>query len=127
MMQYRIAKGLNLLALLGLAIGMGACSTLARKNDTGVVVAKRAQIRSSTAVVAADLLEISRGDTVDVLDSTTVQETGERWLLVRARNEDSTEGWIEARNVLPNSVLEQSKQLAEKDKEIPSQATGQRR
>jgi hypothetical protein len=127
MMQHRIAQGFNLLALLGLAIGMGACSTLARKNDTGVVVAKRAQIRSSTAVVAADLLEISRGDTVDVLDTTTVQETGERWLLVRARNEDSTEGWIEARNVLPNSVLEQSKQLAEKDKDIPSQATGQLR
>ena len=38
------------------------CQTLAKQNDTGVVVARRAQIRSSTAVVAADLLEVNRGD-----------------------------------------------------------------
>jgi hypothetical protein len=106
---------------------LAGCSTLARKNDTGVVVAKRAQIRSSTAVVAADLLEVTRGDKIEVLDSVNVQETGERWLLVRAENEDATEGWIEARNVLPANVLDQSRQMAEEDKTVPAQATGQLR
>ena len=42
----------SVLALMG-------CSTLARQSSTGVVVSRRAQIRSSTAVVAADLLQVN--------------------------------------------------------------------
>jgi hypothetical protein len=126
-MEMRIVSGLKLLVIIGLATSVVACSQLARKNETGVVVAKRAQLRSSTAVVAADLLEVSRGDVLEVLDTSTVQETGERWLLVRAKNDESTEGWIEAVNLLPQTVLDQTKQLAEKDKDIAAQATGQLR
>lgn len=110
----------------------GGCSTLAKRDDTGVVVAHRAQIRSSTAVVAADLLEVNRGDVVDILDSVEVQDPSdntrkETWLRVRAHDEESTEGWIESRNVMPNDVLEQSRTIAEEDKGIPAQATGQLR
>jgi hypothetical protein len=105
---------------------------LAKENDTGVVVARRAQIRSSTAVVAADLLEVNRGDMVDILSFQDVQDPTdnskkERWLRVQAHDEDSTEGWIESRNVMPDEVLQSSKRLAEEDKEIPAQATGQLR
>ena len=62
-----------LIILMPLALCAG-CSTLAKRNDTGVVVARRAQIRSSTAVVAADLLEVSRGDTLDIIDFQDVQD-----------------------------------------------------
>ncbi len=62
-----------LIVLMPLALCMG-CSTLAKRNDTGVVVARRAQIRSSTAVVAADHLEVSRGDTLDIIDFQDVQD-----------------------------------------------------
>lgn len=108
------------------------CSTLAKPDDTGVVVARRAQIRSSTAVVAADLLEVNRGDVVDILDSVDVPDPDdntrmETWLRVRAHDEESSEGWIESRNVMPNKVLEDSRALAEEDKDIPAQATGQLR
>src|SRR5918993_3948339 len=108
------------------------CQTLASRNSTGVVVANRAQIRSSTAVVAADLLQVNRGDVVDILDSTDVTDPSdntrkERWLRVKARDEDATEGWIEARNVMPDDVLEQSRKLAEEDKDVPAQASGQLR
>ncbi len=97
-----------------------------------MVVARRAQIRSSTAVVAADLLEVNRGDTVEILDSDDVQDPTdstrkERWLRVRARDEENTEGWIEARNIMPDDVLEASRKLAEEDKGVPAQATGQLR
>ena len=51
----------------------------------------------------------------------------ERWLRVRAHDEESTEGWIEARNVMPEEVLEASREIAEEDKDIPPQATGQLR
>ena len=120
---------LLILAALGFAQG---CKTLAKQTDTGVVVARRAQIRSSTAVVAADLLEVNRGDAVDILDFQDVQDPTdnskkERWLRVQAHDEDSTEGWIESRNVMPDEVLQTAKKLAEEDKGIPAQATGQLR
>src|SRR5258705_10348178 len=108
------------------------CQTLAQRNTSGVVVARRAQIRSSTAVVAADLLQVNRGDEVDILDSADVSDPSdntkkERWLRVKARDDDATEGWIESRNVMPEDVLDASKKLAAEDSGIPAQASGQLR
>jgi hypothetical protein len=114
----------RLLLLLLVALGVSACSTIAGKETTGVVIARRAQVRSSIAVVAADLSEVTRGDSLDILDSATA-ENGERWLRVRAHDAERTEGWIEARNVMPQELLERSRKLAEEDKDIPAQATGQ--
>jgi hypothetical protein len=124
-----ICKCLLVLVALTLA---GGCKTLAKQSDTGVVVARRAQIRSSTAVVAADLLEVNRGDAIDILDFQDVQDPSdnskkERWLRVQAHDEDNTEGWIESRNVMPDEVLQASKKLAEEDRGTPAQATGQLR
>jgi hypothetical protein len=120
-----------LLGLMAVALCAG-CSTLAKRSDTGVVVARRAQIRSSTAVVAADLLEVSRGDTLDILEFQDVQDPSdnskkERWLRVQAHDDESTEGWIESRNVMPDDVLKNSKKLADEDKNVPAQALGQLR
>lgn len=92
-------------------------------NETGTVIAKRAQIRSSYAVVAADLLEVKRGQILDVLEKTEFEKT--IWYRVRARDEDSTEGWIEAQNIITGEALEKSKKLAEEDKDSQPQATGQ--
>jgi len=119
------------LALLVLLIGIG-CSTLANKGNTGFIVARSAQIRSSTAVVAADLLEVNRGDVLDILDSIDVPDPSdnskkERWYRVRARDTDRTEGWIEARNMMLDKVVESSQKLANEDKAITGQATGQLR
>ena len=124
-----IFRGFLVVALLGVSAG---CNTLAKRNDTGVVVARRAQIRSSTAVVAADLLEVNRGEEVDILDFQDVLDPSdntkrERWLRVQARDGDSTEGWIESRNVMLDEVLQASKKLAEEDSNVPAQAAGQLR
>jgi hypothetical protein len=120
-----------LLMVMVAALSQG-CKTLAKQNDTGVVVARRAQIRSSTAVVAADLLEVNRGDAVEILDFQDVQDPTdnskkERWLRVQAHDEENTEGWIESRNVMPDEVLQAARKLADEDKGIPAQATGQLR
>jgi hypothetical protein len=112
-------------AVLAIACCLSGCNTLAKKGSTGVVVARRAQIRSSTAVVAANLLEVARNDQVDILDTVTVQDTGEKWLRVRGHDEENTEGWIEARNIMPDTVLESSVKLRDEDKDTPAQATGQ--
>jgi hypothetical protein len=125
----KFSKTLFVFALLLLSLG---CSTLANKSSTGVIVARRAQIRSSTAVVAADLLQVNRGDTIDILEFTDVTDPSdnsrkERWLRVRARDTDTTEGWIEARNVMPDDVLKESEKLAAEDKDVTAQGTGQLR
>jgi hypothetical protein len=125
----RFSKTIFVFALLLLSV---SCSTLANKSSTGVVVARRAQIRSSTAVVAADLLQVNRGDVVDILEFTDVTDPSdntrkERWLRVKARDTDTTEGWIEARNVMPDDVLKESEKLAAEDRDVPAQATGQLR
>jgi hypothetical protein len=118
------------LSLLLPALLLTGCSTLANRSNTGTVVARSAQIRSSTAVVAADLLERNRGDVIDILDSIDIPDPNdnskkERWYRVRAHDEDKTEGWIEARNIMLEKVLENARKLAEEDKGIQAQATGQ--
>lgn len=126
MSDQRKIRTLNIILLLTIAFAGVGCNTLAKKDETGVVIARRAQVRSSVAVVAADLVEVNRGDVVDILDSVDV-EGGERWLRVRAHDEENTEGWIEARNIMPLDVLDRARKLAEEDKDTPVQATGQLR
>src|SRR6266852_6611956 len=121
-----LARSLALLPALLLA----GCSTLANKSNTGVVVVRSAQILSSTAVVSANLLEVNRGDIVDILDQVDVPDPSdnarkERWYRVRAHDEQKTEGWIEARNIIPDKVLESARKLADEDKGLQAQATGQ--
>ena len=127
--KMRLVKMILILAHAVLLVG---CSAIAQRSSSGVIVARRAQIRSSTAVVAADLLQVNRGDQVDIMDSVDVTDPNdntrkERWLHVRGHDEDSTEGWIEARNVMPEEVLDSSKKLAKEDEGVPAQATGQLR
>src|SRR2546423_13910461 len=123
-------QGLKTALIILAALLSGACSAIASRNNTGVVVARSAQIRSSTAVVAADLLEVSRGDAIDILDTVDIPDPSdnskkERWFRVRARDQEKTEGWIEARNIMPESVLDKARSLADEDKSIQPQATGQ--
>jgi hypothetical protein len=100
-------------------------SSLVGLTETATVIANTAQIRSSYAVVAADLLEVKRGDKLDILEKMEFEKI--LWYRVRANDEDNTEGWIEAQNVITNDLLEKSKKLAEEFKDLPPQAAAQLR
>jgi hypothetical protein len=100
-------------------------STIVGLSDSATVIAKTAQVRTSYAVVAADLLEVKRGDRLDVIDQVEFEKV--LWYRVRARDEEKTEGWIEAQNVITNDVLERSRSLAEEFKDQSPQAAGQLR
>jgi hypothetical protein len=104
---------------------VGGFSTAFGLSDTATVIAKTAQIRTSYAVVAADLLEVKRGDRLDVIDQVEFERV--LWYRVRARDEAKTEGWIEAQNVIVSDVLDKSRELADKFKDSPPQAAGQLR
>lgn len=128
----------RILATILLAVGifnLSACSTLDSTigyfskavglTDTATVISKTAQIRTSYAVVAADLLEVKRGERLDVLDQMEFEKVF--WYRVRARDEDQTEGWIEAQHVITNEVLEKSQKLAESFQNQSPQAAGKLR
>ena len=100
-------------------------TSLVGLNETATVIAKTAQIRSSYAVVAADLLEVKRGEKIDILEQVEFDKV--LWYRVRAHDEDNTEGWIEWQNVITNELLEKSQKLAQEFKDLPPQAAGQLR
>ncbi len=91
-------------------------------DDTATVIAKTAQIRTSYAVVAADLLEVKRGERLDLLDQMEFEKV--LWYRVRAHDESGTEGWIEAQNVITSEILAKSKELAKQYENASAQASG---
>lgn len=113
--------GLVFIGLFQLGCG-GTSAGVFGQNDTATVIAKTAQIRTSYAVVAADLLEVKRGETLDVIDDFEFEKV--LWYRVRARDEAQTEGWIEAQNVITSATLAKSKALAEEFKDQSPQAAG---
>lgn len=104
---------------------LGGVSDVIGLTDTGTVISKTAQIRTSYAVVAADLLEVKRGERLDIFDKTEFEKV--LWLRVRAHDDAETEGWIEAQHVITNETLEKSKQLAAEFQNQSPQAAGQLR
>ena len=90
------SKVFLLVAIFGLGSFAGGCgwldsvSTIVGMSDTATVIAKTAQIRTSYAVVAADLLEVKRGDRLDILDQTEFEKVA--WYRVRAHDDAKTEG-----------------------------------
>ncbi len=121
-----------LLLLAAMAVFAGGCtyidstvsgvSSALGANDKATVIAKTAQIRTSYAVVAADLLEVKRGDQLDIIDQIDFEKVP--WFRVRAHDEAQTEGWIEAQNVITSETLNKSKKLAEEFQNTTPQAAG---
>jgi len=96
------------------------------KIDEGIVNAPKLKIRSSTALAALDLVEVKRGDRLDILEQAQVKtptRTNE-WYKVRTKSKDATEGWVEARYVINKSIVDKTQELYEKSKAIASQGTG---
>src|SRR6185503_20809497 len=94
--------------------------------DEGIVIATKEMIRSSTAPVALPLMEVKRGDRLEILDQAQVKtptRTAE-WYKVRTKNKDAVEGWIESRYVINKAVADKIQDLFEKSKSTPSQGTG---
>jgi len=131
-MRFRIFLIIVLLSSTAMLSGCGwldsfvnSVSSAVGLSDTATVIAQTAQIRTSYAVVAGDLLEVKRGDRLDILDQTESEKV--IWYRVRAHDEAKTEGWIEAQNVITSDVLDKSRKLAESFQGVPAQAAGQLR
>ena len=114
------------ITFLAFGLSQGGCgwfdTGILGQNDTATVISKTAQIRTSYAVVAADLLEVKRGDRLDVIDQVDFEKV--LWFRVRAHDETLTEGWIEAQNVITSATLARSKKLYEDFQNQAPQAAG---
>jgi hypothetical protein len=122
-MKMRYFNFAVLVLVVSLQIGCSLLDTgVFGASDTATVIAKTAQIRTSYSVVAADLLEVKRGDRLDVIDQVEFEKVP--WFRVRAHDEAATEGWIEAQNVITSETLAKSKKLAEDFKDQSPQAAG---
>jgi len=119
--NYFALTGLILAGLVQMGCGLFDGSILA-PGDTATVITKTAQIRTSYSVVAADLLEVKRGDRLEVIDQVDFEKVP--WYRVRAYDDAQTEGWIEAQNIITSDTLTRSKALAEGFKDQPPQAAG---
>ena len=119
--SYLAVTGLILSGLLQIGCGFVDGSLLG-PTDTATVIAPTAQIRTSYSVVAADLLEVKRGERLDVIDQVDFEKVP--WYRVRAHDDAQTEGWIEAQNLITSDTLAKSKALAEGFKDQPPQAAG---
>ncbi len=119
--RYFLLAGLILTGLVQIGCSLIDGSLLG-PTDTATVIAKTAQIRTSYSVVAADLLEVKRGDRLEVIDQVDFEKV--QWFRVRAYDDAQTEGWIEAQNVITSDTLAKSKKLAEDFKDQPPQAAG---
>ncbi len=122
-MKFKVYLHIAVVALMLTQAGCGLLdSGVLGTPDTATVIAKTAQIRTSYSVVAADLLEVKRGDTLDVIDQVEFEKVP--WYRVRAHDDAVTEGWIEAQNIITSDTLARSKKLSEDFLNQAPQAAG---
>ncbi len=84
------------IACLKTAIGGG-------KLDDGVVIAERADVFNSTALVTSKIGQLQKGDKVAIYHQAEVN--GLEWAKVQKEG-DSKVGWVEARHIVPRQLLD---------------------
>jgi hypothetical protein len=116
------------IAVCGLGITLAGCSMLSgdTKIGEGIVSAPRLKIRSTTAQVALDLAEVKRGDKLDILDHAEVKTPTQvdEWYKVRTRATDGIVGWVQAKDMVNQSVVDKTEELFQKSKALPAQGKG---
>jgi hypothetical protein len=111
-----------------LSIALAACSILSgdAKIGEGIVIAPRLKIKSSTAQVALELAEVKRGDKLEILDHAEVKTPTQvdEWYKVRTKATDGVVGWVQARDMVNQSVVDKTEDLFQKSKALPAQGKG---
>jgi hypothetical protein len=90
-------------------------------NETAYVVPERLKLRSSTAQASRVIAEVKGGDRVTITTRANAED-GTPW--VKVNHPDGEQGWAEARYFVKEGVVEESRLIAEKIKDIQTQGTG---
>ncbi|MEW6731400.1 MAG: SH3 domain-containing protein [Acidobacteriota bacterium] len=90
--------------------------------DQGVIIAEKAEVRNSTALVSTPLKELKRGQQVDILEHRSVNQR--EFTRVRITGDQPLEGWLETRFVISKRIVDECEKLAQESQEISTQAIG---
>lgn len=96
------------------------------KIDEGVVIAKTAMLKSSTAKVSLDVKELKKGDRLDILEQAEIKTpTGaiQDWYKVKLTPSGDT-GWLESRYVINKTYLDKTNEIFDKSRDLPAQGLG---
>jgi hypothetical protein len=98
----------------------------AGEGEKGVVRSEQADVYSSTALVALKVATVKRGDVVYIIkrESVAGPTYTEDWINVRVPGDEDISGWIEARHVVSDLVVQRSAEIAGKADEVPALARG---
>lgn len=115
------------LALLPILLATQACLfSSSETGEKGVVRSESAEVYSSTAMVALKVATLKRGDQVQILkrEKVTGPTYSVDWLNIRLNDDQETNGWVEARHVVSESVVGKAKEIAGSAEELPAFAVG---
>jgi hypothetical protein len=115
----------NLLIILSIAaFSLTACNSKGGSEpiDRGVIIAEKAQVSSSTALVTTPLTELKRGDEVDILEHRSVNQR--EYTRVRVVGDKPLEGWMDTYVVISKRIVDECQKLADEWKDISTQASG---
>ncbi|MEW6127656.1 MAG: hypothetical protein AB1757_11520 [Acidobacteriota bacterium] len=115
------------LLVLTLSLSFYGCNVISdTKIDEGVVIAKTAMLKSSTAKVSLNVKELKKGDRLDILEQAEIKTpTGaiQNWVKVKLTPSGDT-GWLESRYVINKTYLDKTNELFDKSRELPAQGLG---
>jgi hypothetical protein len=100
---------------------LSACSKVSLVNETAYVVPEKLRVRSAVAEAALTVGELSGGDKVTVSDLAK-SEDGSKWSKINGPNGQS--GWVKTESLVKETIVEQSRKIAQELDGIPAQAIG---
>jgi hypothetical protein len=112
---------LAMVVILGHSVLTSSCSKEASLNETAYVVPERLKLKSSTAQASRVVAEVKSGDRVTITRRAN-SEDGTPW--VRVSHPGGEPGWAEVRYFVKEGVVEESRAIAEKIKDIQTQGSG---
>jgi hypothetical protein len=122
-------KTLLILACMVLAgLAIPGCSMFGgeTKISEGIVTTPKLKLRSSMAAVALDLAEVKRGDRLEILDHSEIKTPTQidEWYKVRTKAKEPVTGYVEAKYVVNQAIVDKSEALYQQSKDLPSQGQG---
>jgi len=96
------------------------------EGEKGIVRSQQADVYSSTALVALKVATLKRGDSVYIIkrESVAGPTYTEEWINVSIPGDEDLSGWLEARHVVSETVVERSVEIAGKPESLPAIAQG---
>src|SRR5215467_11729467 len=106
----KIRPRLSAVAAIIILVSISACREKGSEIiDRGVVIAEKAKVSNSTALVATPLVELKRGDEIDILEHRSVNQRD--FMRVRVGADKPIEGWMESRFVISKRIVDESEKL----------------